>query len=155
MDMPGSLRLLFQLCVALVGSRALGQRAVKPLEFEIASVKAAGSGVRSPNLTLGEGESLTIASVPLRMIIIYAYELRDFQLAGGPGWLDDERYDIVAKTSVEDRAGLEKQRWNGRSGEGSRRSSAGKAPFAAVGSIRSSGAPRAERPDGSGASNPE
>ena len=77
------------------------------LNSRIASVKPADPGVRSPNLTLGAGESLTAINVPLRMIITYAYDLRDFQLAGVPGWVADKRYDIVAKTSIEDRAAFE------------------------------------------------
>jgi uncharacterized protein (TIGR03435 family) len=108
MNMPSrSVKLAFQLCIALVGAWALAQPAAKPLEFEIASVKPAAPGPRSPNITPGAGESLTIVNVPLRMIVIYAYDLRDFQLAGGPGWVGDERYDIVAKTSADDRAAFE------------------------------------------------
>lgn len=32
----------------------------------------------------------------------YAYDIRDFQLAGGPGWMDVERFDITAKSSTGD-----------------------------------------------------
>jgi bla regulator protein blaR1 len=108
MGMPrGSVTLVFQLCVAVAGPRALAQPAAKPLEFEVASVTPADPGGRSANVTLGAGESLTVINVPLRKIITYAYDVRDFQLAGGPGWVGDERYDIVAKTSAEDRAAFE------------------------------------------------
>jgi uncharacterized protein (TIGR03435 family) len=58
-------------------------------------------------VTRGAGESLTIVNVPLRRIIPYAYDLGGFQLAGGPGWIGDERCDIVAKTSVEERIAAE------------------------------------------------
>ena len=85
----------------------MGQSDTKPLEFEIASVKPAGPDVRTANVVPGAGESLTITNVPLRKIIMYAYDIRDFQLAGGPGWID-EKYDIVAKAAATDGASLEK-----------------------------------------------
>ena len=30
-----------------------------------------------------------------------AYDIRNFQLSGGPGWIDTDRYDIVAKPERE------------------------------------------------------
>jgi uncharacterized protein (TIGR03435 family) len=102
MDMTS--RRVVQLCVALVALPALAQPGVKPLEFEIASVKPADPDIRTSNVLLGSGESLTIVNVPLLKIITYAYDIRNFQLAGGPGWIGDERYDITAKTAVADGA---------------------------------------------------
>ena len=89
-------------CIALVGLRALAQPGTKPLEFEIASVRPADPNSRTSNVLLGEGESLTIVNVPLRKIIIYAYDIRDFQLSDGPGWISDERYNIVARAAMVD-----------------------------------------------------
>jgi bla regulator protein blaR1 len=31
------------------------------------------------------------------MMIIFAYDVKDFQVSGGPGWANSETYDIVAK----------------------------------------------------------
>ena len=39
----------------------------------------------------------TANNVTLRMLIRNAYQLQDFQISGGPGWLNSDRYDIVAK----------------------------------------------------------
>lgn len=108
MDMRlASVRLVFQLCIALVGPRVLAQPATKPLDFEIASVKPSDPTIRTSNVLLGAGDSLTITNVPLRKIILYAYDIRDFQLAGGPVWVADGRYDIIAKTAATDRASFE------------------------------------------------
>ena len=85
----------------------MAQPGAKPLEFEIASVKAADPGIRTSNVLPGPGESLTIVNVPLRKIILYAYDIRDFQLAGGRGWVGDDRYDIIAKTAIADRTAFE------------------------------------------------
>jgi uncharacterized protein (TIGR03435 family) len=35
---------------------------------------------------------------------MYAYDIRDFQLVGVPGWVAEERYDVVAKTATRDGA---------------------------------------------------
>jgi uncharacterized protein (TIGR03435 family) len=100
----GSVRLAFQLCIALVGSQALAQPSATPLEFEIASVKPADPTIRISNVLPGAGDSLTIGNVPLRKIITYAYDIRDFQLERGPRWIDVERYDIVARSAAADLA---------------------------------------------------
>lgn len=70
----------------------------QPLAFDVASVKPADPNVRTSNV-LPAGESLTIENVPLLKIITYAYDIRNFQLAGGPGWIADARYDILARSS--------------------------------------------------------
>jgi uncharacterized protein (TIGR03435 family) len=35
--------------------------------------------------------------VTVKMLILQAYQIRDFQLLGGPGWIASNRYDIVAR----------------------------------------------------------
>jgi uncharacterized protein (TIGR03435 family) len=41
---------------------------------------------------------ITVTGVPLRMLIRQAYgQLQDFQLVGGPGWINSDRFDIEAK----------------------------------------------------------
>jgi bla regulator protein BlaR1 len=83
-------------------SVVLAQSIPTPLKFEIASVRPADPRARSSNVLLDPGESLRITNVPLRKIVTYAYDIRDFQLAGGPGWMDVERYDITAKAFTGD-----------------------------------------------------
>src|SRR6266511_6268504 len=36
-------------------------------------------------------------NIPVRLLIRNAYQLQDFQISGGPDWLNSERYDINAK----------------------------------------------------------
>jgi uncharacterized protein (TIGR03435 family) len=66
------------------------------LQFDVASVKANKSG---PNMiamrTLPSNFNMT--NVPLRMLIVQAYRVAQYQLVGAPGWIDAERFDIVAK----------------------------------------------------------
>ena len=39
---------------------------------------------------------LSFPNVTVRTLIEYAYDLKDYQLIGGPGWINSERYDIAA-----------------------------------------------------------
>lgn len=66
-------------------------------EFEVASVKPNKSGNNSISISRQPGGRVTVTNAPLRMLITFAYDLREHQLSGGPGWLSSDRYDIVAK----------------------------------------------------------
>jgi uncharacterized protein (TIGR03435 family) len=41
---------------------------------------------------------MTVTNDTLKQLICVASEVRDFQVEGGPRWLDSDRYDIVATT---------------------------------------------------------
>ena len=66
--------------------------------FEVASVKRNTSGNDEGSIGPRPG-GYGMANVPLRLLIIRAYELRSFQVAGGPAWIDGERYDLDARAS--------------------------------------------------------
>src|SRR5690349_4013682 len=66
------------------------------LEFDVASVKTNNSGPMAQMIRTVPGE-FRMSNIPLRIIITQAYRLSNYQLVGGPGWLDSERFDIVAK----------------------------------------------------------
>ena len=66
------------------------------LQFDVASVKANKSGPAMMMMrTLPT--SFNVTNLPLRMLIVQAYRVSGYQLVGGPGWIDSERFDIVAK----------------------------------------------------------
>ncbi len=92
------------LCVGITGLTLPAQSVQMALKFEVASLRPADPGARVSNVSLDPAESLRITNVPLRKIVTYAYDIRDFQLAGGPGWMDVERYDIAAKSSTDGQA---------------------------------------------------
>jgi uncharacterized protein (TIGR03435 family) len=89
--------------LAVIVCGAFGQPVAAPLSFDVASVKPSAIG-----LTTGEGKqrekigtspgSLNMRNVSLRAAIQWAYEVKDFQVSA-PGWLETERYDIVAKAA--------------------------------------------------------
>ncbi len=67
------------------------------LKFEVASIKPADPNAKSSSSSRDAGEGLNITNVPVRNLITLAYNLRDFQLVGEPGWINTEGYDVVAK----------------------------------------------------------
>jgi bla regulator protein blaR1 len=81
-------------------SRAQSQPASgAPLpSFEVASIKPNKSGDRGMFFQIPHGGRFRAVNVGVKMLIGYAYNIRDFQISGGPGWLNSEKYDIEAKT---------------------------------------------------------
>jgi uncharacterized protein (TIGR03435 family) len=75
--------------------------------FEVASVKK-----HSPENDGGKGKDIPIvmsesdvsqfraSNVTAKMLIATAFGVREFQISGGPGWIDSNRFDVEAK--VED-----------------------------------------------------
>jgi uncharacterized protein (TIGR03435 family) len=84
--------------VAVYASFVFGQTNFPPAHtrFEVASVKQnTGSDGRS-FLQAVQGR-LIMTNLPLRRLILNAYELQDYQLSGDPPWANSEHYDIQAK----------------------------------------------------------
>jgi uncharacterized protein (TIGR03435 family) len=69
-------------------------------KFDVASIKPVKPGAASWNLNLGHGRTIA-ESIPLRMLIAMAWDLRLFQIEGGPGWVDGAAYDISAKSETD------------------------------------------------------
>ena len=95
-------------CVVLAAVTALGQRM---LEFEVASIKpaaapnparmlaalqAGGQMPVGPHLGPHRAEYLYMN---LKSLIVYAYQVKPYQVSG-PDWLEQQRFDIVAKYPV-------------------------------------------------------
>src|SRR5262249_41806417 len=64
---------------------------------EVASIKPADPGANGGRIQYVPGGGLNMTNVPLRNIIQQAYDVRDFQLTGGPGWVGTDRWDITAR----------------------------------------------------------
>ena len=64
--------------------------------FEVASVKRNTSGGDEGSIGPRPG-GYAMASIPVRLLIVRAYELRSFQVVGGPSWIDGERFDLNAR----------------------------------------------------------
>ena len=76
-----------------------------PPQFEVASIKPNKSGDGRVMLSVQPGGRFTATNVTLRMMIRNAYQLQEFQITGGPSWISDDRFDIVAKAEAGDTMG--------------------------------------------------
>ena len=65
--------------------------------FEVASVRRNVSDVQSFNVSARPGGAYTATNTPLHVVIQFAYDLRDYQLVGGPSWVRTDRFDIAAR----------------------------------------------------------
>jgi uncharacterized protein (TIGR03435 family) len=65
--------------------------------FEAASIKMTAPTGGGGNSYSRGTPGLLRASMTLKSYIMMAYNLRRFQVTGGPKWMDDSTYDIVAK----------------------------------------------------------
>jgi bla regulator protein BlaR1 len=85
-------------CLALLSTLELfGQSGASPLTFEVASVKPSATDDRRTMLQIQPGGGLRTSGSTLKMLLTFAYDVREFQVSGGPGWINTDRYDIVAK----------------------------------------------------------
>jgi uncharacterized protein (TIGR03435 family) len=65
--------------------------------FDVVSVKPNKSGSNSTNVPRLAGGKFSATGISLNALISFAYGVRDFQIAGGSGWMDTDRFDIDAK----------------------------------------------------------
>jgi bla regulator protein blaR1 len=70
--------------------------------FDVASVKPASSGARGSTFQFIPGGGLRVGNGTLKGMIEMAYDVRDFQISGGPGWVDSDRYNVDAKVIADD-----------------------------------------------------
>jgi bla regulator protein BlaR1 len=96
----GSLRNAAKFAAALsLGALCLaGQSAPK---FEVASIKPSDPAVQGFRIQTEPGGRFIATGVTVKFLIQQAYGIRDFQIAGGPGWIDTLRYDFNAKADEE------------------------------------------------------
>ena len=83
------------LCALPLPISVRGQTAPAPKPvFEAASIKL------DPKVEGADSENtpgLLRAQMTLKRYIAYAYDVKDFQVMGGPNWIDLDHYEITAK----------------------------------------------------------
>lgn len=86
------------MCRFLVGLFTIATMFAQTARFEVASIKPSDPGSQVSNsLYTDRSGGLHVENYSLRGIILFAYDLRDFELIGTPTWVDTTCYDIVAK----------------------------------------------------------
>jgi len=90
---------LIAACFTCLAQQPAGPSQSDPPRFEVASIHL-NPAVNPPIGNHFDPERATWTAVPLRMLIGNAFAVRPYQLIGGPGWLDTDRWDIDAKTAA-------------------------------------------------------
>src|SRR4051812_9668954 len=83
--------------VAMVFSCAVAIVAAQDPTFDVATIKQNKSGGQLGGIQRQPGGRVTITNMTLRTLVTYAYQITGYQLVGGPGWTDSDRFDILAK----------------------------------------------------------
>jgi len=81
-----------------IAEQSPGRDAAQPA-FEVASVKSNKSGDPGGSFGGRPGGQVVVRNNTLRNMIRNAYGLQDFQIVGGPDWINSDRFDIVAKAA--------------------------------------------------------
>jgi|SRR5215471_11121444 len=99
--MKSTFRILTIGCVVLTvwSPRSEGQASPS---FDVAVIRRAEINANS-GLQLFDGGRVRIMNEPSQLLIRLAFQLQDAQIAGGPGWVSADRYDIEAKTGGSER----------------------------------------------------
>jgi uncharacterized protein (TIGR03435 family) len=94
-----SLKLMGIAFVATIGvAHSQTSVAVPRAEFDVASIKPNTSGARGVRVGAPSPGRFNAENVWLRFVIQLAWNVKDFQVLGGPGWAASDRYDINATT---------------------------------------------------------
>src|SRR6185503_5897604 len=86
-------RRLFPILLVTV---ALAQQTA-PQQFEVATIKPNAANDNRISIGVQPGGRFTATGITLKLMIGQAYNVRDFQITGGPGWISSDRFDISAK----------------------------------------------------------
>ena len=74
--------------------------------FDVVSIKPNTSGDTRVTNRVQPGGRYTATNITLRQLIRDAYRVQEFQIVGGPGWMNLDRFDIVAKAEGNPSVGL-------------------------------------------------
>jgi uncharacterized protein (TIGR03435 family) len=66
--------------------------------FQAVSVKQNVSGSVFARVDVRSPGRFTAVNVPAALLVRFAYGLEDFEVVGGPRWLESDRYDVVASS---------------------------------------------------------
>jgi uncharacterized protein (TIGR03435 family) len=91
-------RIAWSLIAVIAAPVALAQ--VQATEFEVASVKPNVANDRIVTIHVGPGDRFAARGYTLGLLIQRAYGVMGWNISGGPGWVYEDRWDVVAKANV-------------------------------------------------------
>jgi uncharacterized protein (TIGR03435 family) len=89
------------LCVALAAlTLAQTPASAKRAEFEVASIKPTATKDGSLTFDFPPGGRFSCRNLTVPHLLRIAYELQDYQISGGPGWIGSAGFDIEARAAA-------------------------------------------------------
>jgi uncharacterized protein (TIGR03435 family) len=88
---------MVKLCVGLVLATAVWPQSPK---FDVASVRPSQSDAKL-SIRRDPAGGITFANATLKTLVMMAYNIQAYQLEGLQGWMQSERYDVIAKAPPE------------------------------------------------------
>lgn len=89
----------------LYGLVTLVSLAAQTPQFEVASIKPTGpEGQHRISINFQPGGRFTATGITTKLLIQEAFDVRDSQISGGPGWVSSDGFDINAKAVSQDAA---------------------------------------------------
>jgi len=79
---------------------AFALRAQAPA-FDVASVRPSQDTSAKMSIRRDPGGGITFVSANLKTLVLMAYNIQGYQLTGAEGWMESERYDVIAKAPVD------------------------------------------------------
>jgi uncharacterized protein (TIGR03435 family) len=107
LSMVAGLMAFALLCAPQIRGQSQDATNAPALSFEVASIKPDHLDGHSTRISYDNNSFLT-SGVTLKRLIEFAYNIGDFQLSGGPAWVDSETYQIQARIDQETVAALNK-----------------------------------------------
>jgi uncharacterized protein (TIGR03435 family) len=83
--------------LAALGVAIHAQAPSSPAVFEVATIKQNKSGEQGNSIRRLPGGRVSATNMAPRDLVMAAYQLNQFTLAGGPSWIENDRFDILAK----------------------------------------------------------
>jgi uncharacterized protein (TIGR03435 family) len=82
------------------GMTRVSQQATTAPSFEVASIRPHNPTNRCCSLTNAGGGRMSAVGLTVKALVGAAYHVRDFQIFGGPSWINSEQFDIEAKAAT-------------------------------------------------------
>ena len=89
------------MALSAVGLARAQEAGPKAKAFEVASIKPVAPGDNRVRVEIGEGGRYTANNITVNMLVQQAFDVKAFQVSGGPGWMATDRFDIKAKADGE------------------------------------------------------
>jgi bla regulator protein blaR1 len=83
--------------IAVLACGVFAQTQAVPTKFDVATIKPNTDNDNRFAYRGLPGGALSATGVPLKMLIMEAYDIKSFQVSGEPGWVNTAKWDIEAK----------------------------------------------------------